>query len=156
MNKATIHWVCDRPGWAFDAIARLMAENQPQYEHQFHYVGPGIIGKMEKVGLSDIIVCTYPPYVVLVKDLKNVVVCTSGYRFMELTKDDKDTFYRKLSEMELESKNGRVTPVSTGKIRTGSNAPGFRSRGSGRATGLLRPSVSTKRGHNKSDINKQT
>lgn len=86
--KKVIAWICDGPGWAYDARAEQMKEALPQYVHQKIYA---VINTLDNVIAeackADIVVCMYVRYVELLRDVMDpgkVIACIGGKRPFEI------------------------------------------------------------------------
>lgn len=90
-KKATVLWLADRPGWAYDAIVKAVALERPEYEHRVHYVCPV---KPTNDGMTlwaeyeraDVIVAMFILYVRGIPDrfLDKTVIMATGFRPFEV------------------------------------------------------------------------
>ena len=86
-KKPLICWVCDVPGWAFDKIAVEFSARLKSFNHITLYIGctPDVNKSIRDVEeIADVIVCFYPPWMRLFRNLNKVVVRFDSYRALEM------------------------------------------------------------------------
>jgi len=82
MEKPTVAWITDQPGWAYDNRAQTLSRLMPGYEHRtvcYSHVGfAGVQG-------ADVIVCPDPRILPCFQDRENVVLHVNAIKIFAVT-----------------------------------------------------------------------
>ena len=86
MNRKSVLWIADWPGWGYDSIARGVGAQLSQYDHRIRYACKSVHGLNTAAAEADIVVVMYARYLELLNSQlrKKAVVMLTGFRPFEV------------------------------------------------------------------------